>query len=112
MYIHPDEQVEMLKLGLGEKDVGREREWVLPAHLKEKWTLRGFAGVFDAIGKIPPEDGEGEEGNKEGESGGEEGKEGVGSRRGGKRVLLAIVGEDSTIVYYIVHDGIVKPRQN
>lgn len=101
----------MLKRGLGEKDVGREREWVLPAHLKEKWTLRGFAGVFDAIGKIPPEDGEGE-GNKKGDSGGEEGKGGVGSRRGGKRVLLAIVGEDSTIVYYIVHDGIVKPRQN
>ena len=29
-----------------------------------------------------------------------------------KRVLLATVDDDSTVVYYIVHDGIVKPRQN
>jgi tRNA-splicing endonuclease subunit Sen15 len=29
-----------------------------------------------------------------------------------KRLLLATVHEDSTVVYYIVHDGIVKPRQN
>ena len=29
-----------------------------------------------------------------------------------KRVLLAIVDDDSTIVYYIVHEGVVKPRQN
>jgi tRNA-splicing endonuclease subunit Sen15 len=35
---------------------------------------------------------------------------------GGKRLLLAMVdkgmGGDGTIVYYIVQDGIVKPRQN
>ena len=29
-----------------------------------------------------------------------------------KRVLLAAVDDDSTVVYYIVHDGLVKPRQN
>lgn len=29
-----------------------------------------------------------------------------------KRMLLGIVDADSTIVYYWVHDGIVKPRQN
>lgn len=29
-----------------------------------------------------------------------------------KRLLLATVDDDSTIVYYIVNDGIVKPRQN
>lgn len=29
-----------------------------------------------------------------------------------KRVLLATLDDDSTVVYYIVHDGIVKPRQN
>ena len=29
-----------------------------------------------------------------------------------KRVLLATVDNDSTVVYYIIHDGIVKPRQN
>jgi tRNA-splicing endonuclease subunit Sen15 len=29
-----------------------------------------------------------------------------------KRILLATLDDDSTVVYYIVHDGIVKPRQN
>lgn len=86
-----------------------EREWVLPTHLKEKWSLRRFAEVFDAVGKVPP-DVEGEDEHRGTEMGG--GVKGVGSRRGGKRVLLAIVADDSTVVYYIVHDGIVKPRQN
>ena len=35
---------------------------------------------------------------------------------GGKRLLLAVVdrlvGGDGTIVYYVVQDGHVKPRQN
>lgn len=72
---------------------------MLPTHLKEKWSLRRFAEVFDAVGERPP-DGEEDEGRK------------VEKRRGGKRVLLATVSDDSTVVYYIVHDGIVKPRQN
>lgn len=29
-----------------------------------------------------------------------------------KRVVLATLSDDSTVVYYIVHDGLVKPRQN
>ncbi|KAK5108723.1 hypothetical protein LTR62_007870 [Meristemomyces frigidus] len=29
-----------------------------------------------------------------------------------KRMLLASADDDSTIVYYIIHDGLVKPRQN
>jgi tRNA-splicing endonuclease subunit Sen15 len=29
-----------------------------------------------------------------------------------KRVVLAIADADSTVVYYILHDGVVKPRQN
>ncbi|KAG9992886.1 hypothetical protein KCU78_g19171, partial [Aureobasidium melanogenum] len=48
LYIHPDEQIALLqtqkaqgKTGLGE--VKAEREWVLPSHLREKWTLRRFA---------------------------------------------------------------------
>lgn len=93
----------MLKRGVKEKDTPAEREWVLPTHIREKWTLRGFAGVFDAVGEEPP--GEGDE--KEREVGTAEGR-----RMGGKRVLLAVVGDDSTVVYYIVHEGIVKPRQN
>lgn len=93
----------MLKVGVKETDVPLEREWVLPTHLREKWSLRKFAEVFDAVGKIPL-----------GEGGEEKGGEGEDdrARRGGKRVLLATVGDDSTVLYYIVHDGIVKPRQN
>jgi len=83
--------------------------------------------VFDAVGKEPLEvDGEGEEGESRlmGNATDEEGIGGGGTgswadathegnrRRGGKRVLLATVSDDSTIVYYIVHEGLVKPRQN
>lgn len=90
----------MLKRGGSEAEAqkkGRVREWVLPANLREKWTLRRFGEVFDGL---PPE----EEG-----IGGQDGKD---EGRGVKRLLLAVVGDDSTVVYYIVHDGIVKPRQN
>lgn len=122
IYIHPDEQVELLKQEKarnGQKgdgdghDQGEEgttqREWVLPTHLREKWSLRKFAEVFDAIGDLPPEPDE--EGN--GAGGGIDERNGkTEKRKGGKRVLLATVDTDSTIVYYIVHEGIVKPRQN
>lgn len=103
--MHPDQQVEELKAGVKEEDeeVHVEREWVLPTHLLEKWSLSRFAEVFDAVGEEPPE--------VDGEEIREEGRR-KRRRRGGKRVLLATVGDDSTIVYYIVHDGIVKPRQN
>lgn len=29
-----------------------------------------------------------------------------------KRITIALINDDATIVYYFVHDGIVKPRQN
>ncbi len=93
----------MPKAGIKETDVPLEREWVLPTHLKEKWSLRKLAEVFDAIGRIPPGGGDEEQGGD---------VEDEKTRRGGKRVLLATVGDDSTVVYYIIHDGIVKPRQN
>lgn len=96
IYIHPDEQVEMLKRGIAETDMEVKREWVLPTHLREKWTLKGFAGVFDGLG----------EGEWSENGGLNQNSPGV------KRILLAVVGDDSTIVYYIIHDGIVKPRQN
>lgn len=100
--MHPDQQVEELKAGIKDEEVDVEREWVLPTHLLEKWSLRRFAEVFDAVGEEPPED----------ERGQDDARRVTGKRRGGKRVLLATLGDDSTVVYYIVHDGIVKPRQN
>lgn len=103
IYVHPDQQTEELKAGVKDEEVDVEREWVLPTHLAEKWSLRRFAEVFDAVGEEPPGDERGQN---------DDARRGKGKRRGGKRVLLATLGDDSTVVYYIVHDGIVKPRQN
>lgn len=82
-----------------------------------------FAAVFDCIDAVPLPPGGGSGGGGSGggtiENKGEGGEEGemrktigVGTRRGGKRVLLGTIGDDSTIVYYLVHEGVVKPRQN
>jgi tRNA-splicing endonuclease subunit Sen15 len=111
-YIHPDEQAAVIK---AEHDTGKkieqipEREWVLPTHIKEKWTLSGFTKVFTALGVVPP----GGNGQDEDD---EDDEKPVGDRWQGenrqKRLLLATLDEDSTVTYYIMHDGIVKPRQN
>ena len=89
-----------------------------------------FANVFDEIGRVPgegegelvfEEDGEVRDGDEEvddaeeEEEGPSDGAPGRGSewrKTQPKRLLMAIVDEDSTVVYYIVHDGVVKPRQN
>ncbi|EPS35984.1 hypothetical protein H072_10416 [Dactylellina haptotyla CBS 200.50] len=65
-----------------------EMEYVLPVHLDEKLTLRTWAAVFDAL-PTPP-----------------------GDNYRKKRIVVAVISGDSTVVYYIMHDGIVKPRQN
>ncbi|KAL6713397.1 hypothetical protein ACLMJK_008862 [Lecanora helva] len=113
IYVHPDDQIEELQKGVKDGDIEVEREWVLPTNLKEKWSLRKFAEIFDSIGEAPPKpldetknsvDHDDEKGLTE--------KMISQKRRGGKRVLLATISDDSTVVYYVVHDGIVKPRQN
>lgn len=104
-YVHPDEQAAILK---AEHESGKpvpqapEQEWVLPTHLGESWSLKKFAEVFDTL---PPCDAD------VGAMEHEVGAAWRGHNRQ-KRVLLATIHDDSTIVYYIVHDGIVKPRQN
>lgn len=108
--MHPDDQIEELKNGVQEGEVDVEREWVLPTHLKEQWTLRRFADIFDAIEEEPPS--MNDEDHLSQEDSTIDGSDGTKKRRGGKRLLLATLGDDSTVVYYIVHDGIVKPRQN
>ncbi|CAA9963717.1 Sen15 domain containing protein [Pyrenophora teres f. maculata] len=115
LYVHPDEQVELLKkadrarkaraageAGGLEVKAEPEREWVLPTRLNETWTLRKLAGVFDAISTVPPPAGSSSTG----------GGRTPNPWRTTKRVVLATVDSDSTVVYYIVHDGVVKPRQN
>lgn len=137
LYLHPDEQIEILqrqraagKSGL--PDLENEREWVLPSHLREPWTLRRLADVFDNISLVPPDDlgidpfqyvqkpdtsllsnlshpGIFDE-LVAANSPDSEPKSW--RLRQPKRLVLATLDDDSTIVYYIVHDGIVKPRQN
>lgn len=114
-YVHPDEQVEILKAehtqGSTIKQVP-EREWALPTHIEEKWSLKRFSEVFDTLDTVPPADDDDEEDDVTGEdnpSGA--GKQWQGNKRQ-KRIFLATLHDDSTIVYYIVHDGLVKPRQN
>jgi tRNA-splicing endonuclease subunit Sen15 len=97
--------VEDAEGGDGKLDPKPEREWVLPTHLKEEWSLRRFAEIFNSIGLVPPEEDhtQPERLNQDNE---------INRWRTTKRVLLATLQDDSTVVYYIVHDGIVKPRQN
>ncbi|OBT70699.1 hypothetical protein VF21_10228 [Pseudogymnoascus sp. 05NY08] len=108
-YVHPDEQAEILK---AEHKTGQsiplspEPEWVLPTHINEKWSLKKFAEVFDAIETVPPGSTDTLEQEEDEVGAGWRGK----NRQ--KRLLLATLHDDSTVVYYIVHDGIVKPRQN
>ncbi|KAK8151318.1 tRNA-splicing endonuclease subunit Sen15 [Phyllosticta citrichinensis] len=117
LYTHPDEQIALLKEaarrrsdGLPvEGDPAPQREWVVPTHLREKWTVRQLAEAFGDMTVVPPEP---ESEQKTGAKG-QQSKEGEEDKwRTTKRALLAIVEDDSTVVYYLVHDGIVKPRQN
>lgn len=107
-YIHPDEQAEILK---AEHETGEsieqhpEQEWVLPTHLAEKWSLAKFTAVFDALDTVPPTD---DDSQVEESTVGQKWR----GKNRQKRLLLATLHDDSTVVYYIMHDGIVKPRQN
>jgi len=148
LYVHPDEQIELLQRQrdqgkAGWPEVAAEREWVVSTQLREAWTLRRFAEVFDALAAVPPEDEGGKidfeaklrrshsiDGKvKVEDEGSPEGLRPLGRavsvdreipqaaqnpwRTGQpKRMLLATLDDDSTVVYYVVHDGLVKPRQN
>ncbi|KAI1842313.1 hypothetical protein JX266_011481 [Neoarthrinium moseri] len=90
IYIHPDDQIEMIRNNtMGAAEQKSELEWVLPTNLNENVTLDFLSQVFDSM--------ERPESLPEGRA---------------KRLVLAVVHDDSTVVYYFVHDGIVKPRQN
>ena len=79
-----------------------------------------MAEVFDAVeveprvddGKSSGDDGEEGDGREEGMREGVLERKGIRRRRGGKRMMLATLSDDSTVVYYLVHEGLVKPRQN
>jgi len=106
IYVHPDEQVEALEVQrrTGQRPQQKaEYEWVLPFHADESVTMNTLATIFDSISAHPR--GLPVEPLTPGLS------DWTGARRG-KRILMAVVHGDSTIVYYVLHDGMVKPRQN
>lgn len=81
-----------------------------------------MAGVFDSVPRCVPllsgnddelEDWEGVLfGDDDDPADGETGETNEWRMKMPKRLLMAILEDDSTVVYYIVHDGVVKPRQN
>lgn len=104
----------MLENEIPPEDAPREREWVIPTSQGETWSLRRLAGLFDAL---PPKsedliDGSTKHSTKMEEFISLKKKETWGK----KRAILAMVnrgmGGDGTVVYYVVSDGTVKPRQN
>ncbi|KAL2871107.1 uncharacterized protein BJX67DRAFT_216503 [Aspergillus lucknowensis] len=130
VYTHPDEQLYMVEHGLREEDIELDRMFVLPTVQGEPWSLEKMAAVFDALPNI------GEEGLRsetqpsdavQGSAGADKAAKlaeyyeyrAKGHRTkewGGKRLLLAMIdkgmGGEGTVVYYVVQEGTVKPRQN
>ena len=78
-----------------------QREWIIPTRVHEPWSLSRLAAIFDNIESVPPEPGDEENATVRGESWPRT-----------KRAIMAIVDDDSTVVYYIIHEGLIKPRQN
>lgn len=131
LYVHPDEQVDMLKQESERKRRKKQQqqqqekaqpedgsdsefevleplpefEWVFPSHLREEWSLARFGELFDAITSLPPVQADAAHTPEYQEMAKSKWRE-------TKRALMSIVQDDSTVVYYFVHDGIVKPRQN
>jgi tRNA-splicing endonuclease subunit Sen15, fungi type len=100
IYTHPDFLAHLVSHELTQESFKPEIEIVIPLTLAEKWTLRRFCEVFDSLPEREPMSGVG--GHK---------------HQDAKRVLLAMMGQngkggDGTIVYYIMQEGDVKPRQN
>lgn len=141
IYTHPDEQLYLLEIGLREEDLPPERLWVLPSTQAQTWTLGKLASFFDALPPVGEYDSsealvtpevkkeEEEEPSPIKDQVKDQDKEDRlakyrerrreadrGHKWGGKRLLLAMVdrvaGGDGTVVYYVVQEGQVKPRQN
>ncbi|EAL88254.1 hypothetical protein KXW98_001337 [Aspergillus fumigatus] len=128
IYTHPDEQLFMLERGLREDDIELERMFVIPTAHGQSWSLRKMAAVFDALPE--DEDESNAQSLDDAKASGNNAEKAaklteyyeyrrkarVTKEWGGKRLLLAMVdrsmGGDGTMVYYVVQEGAVKPRQN
>lgn len=103
-YLHPDFQNHLIRNSIAETSTIVQREWVLPMSLGERWSLRKFCRVFDALPLREP-------------IVAEQGIELKLEWRDVRRVILGMlatngVGGDGTVAYYIMHEGEIKPRQN
>ncbi|KAL4810729.1 tRNA-splicing endonuclease subunit Sen15 [Aspergillus unguis] len=127
VYTHPDEQLYMVERGLREEDVELERMFVVPTVQGQAWSLERMSKVFDKLPGIEDEElGSGDVNEADGKEGDKAAKLAeyydyrAKARRTGewgtKRLLLAMIdkgmGGEGTVVYYIVQEGTVKPRQN
>lgn len=125
----------MLERGLRDDDIDAERTFVIPTVQGQSWSLRRMAAVFDSLPKINEELGSlavaenREDAVADNDNDIDDEKEAkirgyLEYRRkaretgqwGGKRLLLGMVdrgmGGEGTVVYYVVQEGAVKPRQN
>lgn len=127
VYTHPDEQLYMLEQGLREDDLRPERLFVIPTAQGQNWSIHRMAAVFDTLDEIaiaaddeanletrPPV--QVDKAQKLEEYYQRREKANATLEWGSKRVLLGMVnkgmGGDGTVVYYVVQEGEVKPRQN
>lgn len=126
----------MVERGLREDDVELDRMFVIPTVQGQSWSLEKMVAVFNAL-PDPSDDEVDEEAKTEAEEqssdavadGADAGKAAqlaeyyeyrAKARRtgewGSKRLLLAVIdkgmGGEGTVVYYIIQEGAVKPRQN
>lgn len=71
---------------LADQDEADQLEWVVPKRMEDRsCTMAEVDSWFAAVERLAQRP---------------------------KRVSLALVNDDGTVVYYFVHDGVVKPRQN
>jgi hypothetical protein len=127
VYTHPDEQLYMLEKGIAEDDLRPERLFVIPTAQGQTWSLRRMAAAFDSLAALEDSSGSEEEWSSNESTDPEKAKkldEYYEKKKnaketkewGTRRALLAMtnrgMGGEGTVVYYVVQEGEVKPRQN
>jgi tRNA-splicing endonuclease subunit Sen15 len=76
------------KLHPDDPDGNIVREYVLPVRTNNKWSVKQWGDVFQGV------------------------KAAEGLQEVPRRIIMAMVTDDSTVVYYFVNSGLVKPRKN
>ncbi len=125
-YVHPDLQNHLVRHSIDESSIPVRREFVLPLSLSETWTLGRFCAVFDQLPErdvvvvsvqAPSDNGRQSRNGSGNANGSLHGRPTAYEHHDQKRVLLGMRaktggGGDGTVVYYIMQQGEVKPRQN